>query len=134
MKLLTKKVTGKNAFQSRLLKLLKSRICATYFASKNPNSVDQRDRVCNVEFLSTPHVKTISDFGPGEALIEGWIKVELVLQSRVHDIDREETVSEECTCNCRFCVVVNGEPRTTADLTTVQIQALDIKIRDISIL
>jgi hypothetical protein len=133
MKLLTQDITKNEVFRDRLRKLLSPKIRATNFKSKNPNSVDHVDRVSNINPQTVPRIGTISDSSPDEAQIKGSIKVELTLQTQIHGIDREETVSHTSEKECKFVVDVSGTPRTTSDLTATQIRALALKLREFSI-
>ena len=132
MKLLTQNITKNKIFRERLRELLKPKIHAMNFKSKNPNSVDGEDRVSDVQFRTEPD-STISNFGPEEAQIKGSIKVELTLQAQIHEIDGEKTVSETEDRVCKYVVDVSGTARTTSDLTAAQIRALDLKLREVSI-
>src|SRR5436305_10088402 len=123
MKLVTQRITKSEVFRDRLLKLLSPRFNAMSVKSDNPNSVDKEDRVTDHQFRSVPHISLIKDSTPDEARIQGSILVELTLETQVHGIDHEETVSNTSTFTCDFTVDISGKPRTVSDLTNADIQA-----------
>ena len=133
MKLITQKTATDELFRERLRQLLRARIHATHFRSRNPNSVDQEDRVSDVEFLSVPHITRISNLDVGEAQIEGNIRVELTLQAQIHGADGEEVVLDTSTKTCRFMAHVAGDTRAGVELTKSEIEALKIEVRNFSI-
>ena len=95
--------------------------------------MDHEDRVSDVRFQTVPHIGKITAFCHEEAQIIGSIKVELTLQTQIHGIDHEETVPGISDCICKFVVDVTGAPRTTPDLTSAKIRALDLILREFSI-
>ncbi|MBI3848795.1 MAG: hypothetical protein HY298_00680 [Verrucomicrobia bacterium] len=132
MKLITKKIATNELFRERVRHLLRVRIHATTFRSRNPNSVDQEDRVSDVEFLSVPRITKICDLDASEVQIEGNILIELTLQSQVHGVDAEETLLDTSAKTCRFTLVIAGHARTNAELTKSEIERLTIEVRHFS--
>ena len=133
MKLITKKIATNELFRERVRQLLRARIHATNFRSRNPHSVDQEDRVSDVEFLSVPHITKITHLDATEVQIEGNILIELTLQSQIHGVDREESVLDTSTKTCRFALVVAGDIRANAELAKSEIEALKVEVQNFSI-
>ena len=129
MKLVTKEITRTEAFRQRLETLLFRTAAKWQFKSKNPNSVDGEDRVTGVTFRSVPQIYKITPAGDGESQIEGAIEMELCVETQVHGLEGEKTISEIRACTGRFRVDVAGPPRKSSKLDDDAIKSLTFKLR-----
>lgn len=126
VKLVTKEIAKTDVFRKRLLELLEKRILEWTLETQNPNSVDRVDRVTHVDFLSVPRIDCVSSQGDRA---EGSIRVELILETQVHSMENEETVTDTKTTIVNFVADVDGK---RAEHST-KIENLRLTLRDCSI-